>query len=230
MLSALDSLQGGRMRVFDAAAGTLGPALDRFLEPHRSSIAAFADTGTFRLSRGLGDVFDMAFPMVQAPDHEDGLGIIVLNSNAATHFSFTNALGMVSLAQTQAIDAIAALYPRARWVIALHHHVVEYPSPAKALSERIGTALINGSSLVRRLQNLKGRAMLMHGHRHTEWIGTSGNLIIVSAPSPVMDARDADDTHFFIHTLAAGGDGRIALLEPEKIVLPGTPAEVSPPA
>ena len=227
MLSALGTLQGGRMRVFDAAAGTLGPALDHFLEPHRSSIAIFADRGTFRLSRGLGDVFDMAFPMVQPPDHEDGLGIIVLNSNAATHFSFTNALGMVSLAQTQAIDAIAALYPRARWVIALHHHVVEYPSPAKALSERIGTALINGSSLVRRLQKLKGRAMLMHGHRHTQWIGTSGDLIIVSAPSPVMDARDTDDTHFFIHTLAAGGDGRIALLEPEKIMLPGTPAEVS---
>jgi hypothetical protein len=108
--------------------------------------------------------------------------------------------------------------------------VVEYPNPAKALSERIGTALINGSALVRRLQRLKGRAILMHGHRHTEWIGTSGDLIIVSAPSPVMDARDADDTHFFIHTLEASGDGRVALLEPEKITLPGTPAQVSPQA
>jgi hypothetical protein len=230
MLSALGALQGGRMRVFDAAAGTLGPALDRFLEPQRHKIATFADAGTFRLSRGLGDVFDMAFPMVQPPEHEDGLGMIVLNSNAATHFSFTNALGLVSLTQMRAIDAIAALYPRALWVIALHHHVVEYPNPAKALSERIGTALINGSALVRRLQRLKGRAILMHGHRHTEWIGTSGDLIIVSAPSPVMDARDADDTHFFIHTLEASGDGRVALLEPEKITLPGTPAQVSPQA
>ena len=32
-------------------------------------------------------------------------------------------------------------FPRACWIIALHPHVVEYPRPAKALSERIGTAL-----------------------------------------------------------------------------------------
>ena len=33
------------------------------------------------------------FPMVKPPNTEDGLGIIILNSNAETHFSFTNALG-----------------------------------------------------------------------------------------------------------------------------------------
>jgi len=46
-------------------------------------------------------------------------------------------------------DAFARHYPQARWVIALHHHLVEYPKPAKAFSERIGTALINGSWFVR---------------------------------------------------------------------------------
>jgi hypothetical protein len=70
---------------------------------------------------------------------EDGLGVIVLNLNAETHFSFTNALGMVSFTQAKAIDIAAAQYPRACWIVALHHHVVEYPKPAKALSERIGT-------------------------------------------------------------------------------------------
>jgi hypothetical protein len=131
---------------------------------------------------------------------------------------------MISLAQSRAIEAVAAQYPRARWIIALHHHLVEYPTPAHALSERIGTALINGSYVVRRLQRLGGRAILMHGHRHTEWIGTAGDLIIVSAPSPVMDATDSDDTHFYIHTVSAGGDGRIALHAPEKVMLPGVAA------
>jgi hypothetical protein len=45
------------------------------------------------------------FPMVKPPDTEDGLGIIVLNSNAETHFSFTNALGMVSSEQAEAVKA-----------------------------------------------------------------------------------------------------------------------------
>jgi hypothetical protein len=145
----------------------------------------------------------------------------VLDSNAATHFSFTNALGMVSIPQARAIEAVAALYPKACWIIGLHHHLVEYPHPAHALSERIGTALINGSYAVRRLQRLGGRALLMHGHRHTEWIGTVGNLIIVSAPSPVMDATDTQETHFLIHTVQQQADGRIALTEPETIRLAG---------
>ena len=224
MLSALSELQGTRARVFDQAAGKSGPLLESYLEPHREAFTAFADRGSRRLSRRLSDVAELAYPMILPPDGAEGLGMLVLNSNAATHFSFTNALGMISLAQSRAIEAVAAQYPRARWIIALHHHLVEYPTPAHALSERIGTALINGSYVVRRLQRLGGRAILMHGHRHTEWIGTAGDLIIVSAPSPVMDATDSDDTHFYIHTVSAGEHGRIALHAPEKVMLPGVAA------
>lgn len=224
MLSALDVLQGGRMQVFDATSGKPGATLARYLEPHRADMLAFADKGSRQVSRRLAELAAAAFPMVLPPGREDGLGIMVLDSNAATHFSFTNALGMIPLSQSRAIDAVAALYPRAQWLIALHHHLVEYPNPAAALSERIGTALINGSYAVRRLQRLGGRAILMHGHRHTAWIGTVGNLIIVSAPSPVMDATDAQDTHFLIHTLQAGRDGRIALLPPETVRLAGVAA------
>ena len=221
MLSALARLQGDRVRIFDARTGKPGPSLDQYLQPHIKDVAAFADSGSFKLSLRLAGVADLAFPMIMPPEHSDGLGLMVLNSNADTHFSFTNALGMVSLAQSQAIETMAALYPHAGWIIALHHHVVEYPKPATALSERIGTALINGSYVVRRLQKLAGRAILMHGHRHIEWTGTAGGLIVVSAPSPVMEATDTQTTHFYIHTVAAIGGGRIALLEPEKVTLPG---------
>jgi hypothetical protein len=161
------------------------------------------------------------FPMVKPPDTEDGLGIILLNSNAETHFSFTNALGMVSAEQAKAIDAVADRYPRACWIVALHHHLLEYPKPAKALSERIGTALINGSWFTRHLGRLADRAVVMHGHRHLDWIGKCGGLLIVSAPSPVMEATDDHDTYFYVHTLAIGTQHKISLLAPQRIDLPG---------
>jgi hypothetical protein len=155
--------------------------------------------------------------MVLPPDRDDGLGVILLNSNADTHFSFTNALGMISLEQVRGIEVAAAQYPRACWIIALHHHVIEYPKPSKVLSERIGTALVNGNWFVRRLQALAGRAVLMHGHRHIDWIGKCAELSIVSAPSPVMEAADDADTCFYIHTLAAEGGERFGLRNPERV-------------
>ena len=119
--------------------------------------------------------------------------------------------------QTLRLEAIAAQFPKARWIVALHHHLVEYPMPVKAFSERIGTALINGSWFVRRLAAMADRAVVMHGHRHIDWIGTCGPLKIISAPSPVMDATDDEPTHFYIHALTAGPDGRLGLPPPERV-------------
>jgi hypothetical protein len=212
----------------DAASRDLGETLSAALAPHRAAITAFADSGSFRLSRSLAALWAQAFPMVLPPAAPDGLGIVVLNSNAETHFSFTNALGMVTVAQARAIDAAMARYPDAAWILAMHHHLVEYPQRAKALSERIGTALVNGSWFVRRLQRLAGRAVVMHGHRHVDWIGNCGSLPVVSAPSPVMQAREAADTWFYIHTLSAGTDKRLRLRMPERITLPGRPEHPQP--
>jgi hypothetical protein len=220
-LSALETLQGSRARLM--ASDDIGETLSAALAPHRAAIAAFADSGSFRLSRSLAALWEQAFPMVLAPATADGLGIVVLNSNAETHFSFTNALGMVPMAQARAIDAAMARYPDAAWILAMHHHLVEYPQPAKALSERIGTALVNGSWFVRRLQRMAGRAVVMHGHRHVDWIGSCGSLPVVSAPSPVMQAREDADTWFYIHTLSSGADKRLRLCAPERIALPGRP-------
>jgi hypothetical protein len=159
--------------------------------------------------------------MILPPEAEDGLGIAILNSNAETHFSFTNALGLVSVEQTHRFEAAIRYYPAARWIVALHHHVVEYPMPVKAFSERIGTALINGSWFERRLEALADRAVVMHGHRHIDWIGACGSLKIISAPSPVMNATDDATTQFYIHTLAAGPDGRLDLLPPQRVEIAG---------
>jgi predicted MPP superfamily phosphohydrolase len=220
-LSAISAIQGRRVRVVDLGNSSLGKTLDEALEPHRAEMARFADMARPLLSKTIPEIWSSAFPMVVPPDPDDALGIILLNSNADTHFSFTNALGMVSAEQMRGIEIARAAYPKACWVVALHHHVVEYPWAAKALSERVGTALINGNWFIRRMQPLSGRAILMHGHRHIDWIGECAGLPIVSAPSPVMEATNDVDTIFYVHTLAVGADGRLRLLAPERRTVHG---------
>jgi 3',5'-cyclic AMP phosphodiesterase CpdA len=223
-LTAMAAIQGSRVRIVDQRGGRLGESLAAALAPHLRDMASFADAGTRRLLRELPELWSAIFPMVLPPDRDDGLGIILLNTNADTHFSFTNALGMVSAEQARGIDIARRQYPQACWVVALHHHLIEYPRPAKALSERIGTALVNGNWFVRRLQSLAGRAVLMHGHRHVDWVGECAGLAIVSAPSPVMEATDDRATCFYIHTLAVGEDRRLRLLQPQRITIAGQPS------
>ena len=220
-LSAMNAVQGDRVRVVDRAKESLGGTLAEFLKPHRAAMAQFADEARPILSNAIPELWANAFPMIVPPENEAELGIILLDSNADTHFSFTNALGMVSAEQMGMFDIARDEYPRAAWIVALHHHVMEYPWEAKAFSMRIGTALINGNWFVRSLKKTADRAILMHGHRHIDWIGQCAGLTIVSAPSPVMEVTDEKDTAFYIHTLAIDQDGKLKLLTPERIVVPG---------
>jgi hypothetical protein len=154
--------------------------------------------------------------MVLPPKADEGIGVVLLNSNAEAHFSFTNSLGIISVLQAQGLTAAMGRYPRAGWIVALHHHLVEYPTPAKAFSERIGTALVNGSWFVRQLRPFADRLVVFHGHRHTEWIGQCGGVRIVSASSPVMDPAQNGSVSFLIHTLAVSG-GELKLAAPERL-------------
>jgi predicted MPP superfamily phosphohydrolase len=222
-LSAIAAVQGDRVRVVDDS-GKLTATLNEALAPHRQRIAAFAERGGLRRAAGLIGLFDDQFPMVLPPDQEDGMGVVILNSNAETHFSFTNALGLVSVAQAHRLAAVLANFPKARWIVALHHHLVEYPMPVATFSERVGTALVNGSWFVRKLRPFSARTLVTHGHRHIDWIGACGAMKIISAPSPVMGATDDAPTHFLIHTLAAGSNGRLCLLRPERVEIDGETA------
>ncbi len=65
----------------------------------------------------------------------------------------------------------------------------------------------------------------MHGHRHIDWIGECGGLVIVSAPSPIMEALNDADTYFYIHTLEIGADNCLRLLAPERIDVRGEPGK-----
>lgn len=221
-LSAIAAIQGDRALVVKDGEGHT-TALNDALAPYRRQMTDFADLGSLKRAARLRGVFDDLYPMVVPPLEENGLGIALLNSNAETHFSFTNALGLVSIEQTRRLETFIARFPKARWIIALHHHLMEYPMPVTAFAERIGTAVINGSWFVRRLDAFADRAVVMHGHRHIDWIGTFGALKVISAPSPVMSAADAVSTHFYVHRLAAGPGEQLCLLEPERIDVSACP-------
>ncbi|MBQ0822160.1 metallophosphoesterase [Microvirga sp. HBU67558] len=215
-LSAIEALHGGRVFCFDSKAGRLGPTLSERLAPYRNDIEAFAETGGIRQSLRVAQIWDDAFPLIVPPTTDEGIGVALLNSNAETHFSFTNALGIMSALQAQDLVAAIERYPRAGWIIALHHHMVEYPTPAQAFSERIGTALINGSWIVRQIRPFARRLVVFHGHRHTEWIGECGGVRIVSASSQVMHAAQSEGASFLVHTLAMVDDG-LQLARPERV-------------
>jgi len=216
-LSAIAAVQGNRVRVLDPGSGELARTLNGALALQQSRIAAFMEGGGLRRAARLRGLFEDQFPMILPPATEDGLGIAILNSNAESHFSFTNALGMMCVAESRRLAAVLGAYPRACWIIALHHHLVEYPMPGVAFAERLGTALVNGSWFVRKLAPYAVRTVVMHGHRHIDWIGACGALKIVSAPSPVLEGPDHEPTHFHIHTLASGRDGQLRLLAPERV-------------
>ena len=153
---------------------------------------------------------------------------MLLNSNADTYFSFTNALGMMSAEQVRGIKIVATQYPRACWVIALHHHLIEYPCAAKALSERIGTALINGNWFVRQLQPFAQRAVVMHGHRHIDWIGQCPGFASSRRPLRSWRSPTSGIRILSIHSLAAGADGYLRLAVPCKIIIDGQSVAFGP--
>jgi hypothetical protein len=216
-LSAIAAVQGNRVRVVDRRSRQPAQTLTEALRPQKSRITAFMESGGVRRAAGLRGLFDDQFPMIVPPRTEQGLGIAILNSNAEAHFSFTNALGLISLGESRRLAAALGAYPKACWIIALHHHLVEYPMPGVAFSERLGTALVNGTWFVRQLAPFAARSVVMHGHRHIDWIGACGPLKIISAPSPVIEGPDGGATHFHIHTLATGPDGHLRLLAPERV-------------
>ena len=218
-LSAMAAFGADRLRVMSAGAAEPGFTLAAALAPRREEIAAFADQGGLRLSNRLARFWDELFPLILPPAQDDGLGVALLNSNADTNFSFTNALGMIPAGQARRLTAALDRYPKARWIVALHHHLIEYPMPVAAFSERIGTALVNGSWFQRILEPYANRVVVMHGHRHVDWIGACGELKIASAPSPVM-APDTKPTHFYVHAIGLRPDGGLALMSPTRIDLP----------
>jgi hypothetical protein len=223
MLGCMARLQGDRVHVVDRDRGEPGPTLSAWLAQHgrAEALARFMDKGGIRAGQEALAVWEEAFPLVALPAEPDGLGVILFDSNGRTHFSFTNALGILGVGQMRAAEATMRAVPQARWLVAVHHHVVEYPRPGAKLADRIGTALVNGHWVVQRLRRHARRIIVLHGHRHYDWMGCTAGLRVLSAPSPVMAGRDEDETYFWLLGAGAAPDGGLALAPPTRITVPG---------
>ncbi|MGO4830871.1 metallophosphoesterase, partial [Rhizobiaceae sp. 2RAB30] len=110
-LSAMAAVQGDRAHVMDWPESSLGSTLAEAVAPHAAAMERFADVARPRLFRRFDELWASVFPMVLPPSEADGLGIILLNSNTDTHFSFTNALGVISAEEVKGIDLMRRRYP-----------------------------------------------------------------------------------------------------------------------
>jgi 3',5'-cyclic AMP phosphodiesterase CpdA len=218
---ALDALQGSRAYLVDRASGALGPSLQDYLREggRAERLRALAQRGTVRGRREMSKVWDAIFPLVEPPAADEEYGLILLNSNARSHFSLTNAIGVVNPSQLKALKSVLRSWPYSAWMILLHHQVVEYPVTSISLTDRIGLALVNAPDVLAAIAPHASRCLVLHGHRHRDWIGTCQDVVLCSAPSVTMGSQ-GEGTYrgsFHVHEFAVGAGGGIRLTATERV-------------
>ena len=217
---ALDALQGSRAHLVDRASGALGPSLQEYLrESGRAErLRALAQHGAMSGRREIWKVWDAIFPLVEPPAVDQGYGLILLNSNARSHSSLTNAIGVVNPSQLKALRSVLRNSPLSAWMILLHHQVVEYPAASISLTDRIGLALVNAADVLAAIAPHASRCLVLHGHRHRDWIGTCQNVVLCSAPSATMGCQgETYRGSFRVHEFAIGAGGGIRLTNTERV-------------
>jgi hypothetical protein len=167
----------------------------------------------------MSKVWDAIFPLVELPPDTGGYGLILLNSNARSHFALTNAIGVVNPAQLRALRLVLRANPDRAWMILLHHPVVEYPRVSIPLTDRIGLALVNAPDVLAAIAPHAERCVVLHGHRHYDWIGISRSVTLCSAPSVTMGSQGEAKYRgsFHIHEFSCDGAGRIRLTDTERV-------------
>lgn len=219
---ALDAIQGDRAHVVDHPSGALGPSLRDYLREGArvELLRSLAQRGALRGRREIAKIWDAIFPLVEPAPGDDGYGLILLNSNAPSHFLLTNAIGIVNRSQLSALKSILRNSPGRAWIILLHHQIVEYPVASISLRYRIGLALVNAPDVLAAIAPYASRVLILHGHRHTDWIGTCGDVVLCSAPSVSLGSSHGEEKYrgsFHIHDLAFRADGSLQLTTTERV-------------
>jgi 3',5'-cyclic AMP phosphodiesterase CpdA len=212
VILALDAVQGESVHVVDRASGAVGCTLREYLRSgNRSTLLRdLAERGTWRGRWETFKVWEAIFPLVVPPSDEGG-GVILLDSNARRYFSLTNAIGFINPEQLRALNSILQSVPAAAWIIAVHHHLVEYPIRGLGLRERAGVVLVNASDVLRVIARCNRPVVILHGHRHRGWIGTRGPAVLCSAPSVTLGDHGSQctDGSFSIYDIVLTSDGGV---------------------
>ena len=81
-----------------------------------------------------------------------------------------------------------------------------------SLTDRIGLALVNAPDVLAAIAPHASRCLVLHGHRHRDWIGTCQNVVLCSAPSVTMGSQwEKTRGSFHVHEFALGAGGGIRL-------------------
>ena len=220
---ALDDVQGERLHLVDRVSARLGPSLRDYLQQgdRTATLRELAERGTWRGRREITRVWDDIFPLVVPAAEPDGCGVILLDSNARSHFSLTNAVGVVSRSQLKRLTAILDACSDRAWMILLHHHVVEYPVGSVKLKDRIALSLVNAPDVLSTIAPHASNVVIFHGHRHHDWIGTKGDVVLCSAPSVALGSTGPDlyRGSFHINELGLTGVGSIRLASSERVMV-----------
>jgi hypothetical protein len=174
----------------------------------------------------MARVWSDIFPLVLPPSAPGDYGVILLDSNARSHFSLTNAIGVVERMQLKRLRAVLNASPERAWIILLHHHVVEYPVPSVKLSDRIALSLVNAPDVLSALARHASRVVILHGHRHHDWIGTSGGIVLCSAPSVSLGSVGPNlyRGSFHVYDLGVGPNGDVQLISSQAVKVHESPA------
>jgi 3',5'-cyclic AMP phosphodiesterase CpdA len=215
---ALDQIQGDRAHLVDRKSGALGPSLAQYLRDGERPrlLRALAEGGTLRGRLEIARVWEAMFPLVEPATEEQGYGIILLDSNARSNLSLTNAIGVVSPRQLRALRAVLDASQPGAWLILLHHQVVEYPVLGIPLRDRIGLALMNAPDLLAAITPHARRTLILHGHRHVEWVGITGETVLCSAPSVTL-GMERYRGRFGIYEFTFSGAGGIQITANESV-------------
>jgi len=215
---ALDQIQGDRAHLVDRRTGSLGPSLSDYLRDGERPrlLRELAEYASLRGRLEIEKVWEAMFPLVEPALEEQGYGLILLDSNAPSNISLTNAIGVVSPNELRALRSVLNRSPQAAWLILLHHQVVEYPVLGIRLSDRIGLALINAADLLAAIAPHAGRTVILHGHRHVDWMGITGKTVLCSAPSVTLGMEQYRG-RFNIHEFTVSDGGKIQITASQRV-------------
>ena len=220
VILALDEVQGDRVHLVDRSSGAIAASLRDYLREGKRAelLGELAQCGSARGRREVTKIWETIFPLVE-PARDKTPGLILLNSNARSHFMLTNAIGVIDRSQLRALRSILGSSPAHAWLILLHHQVVEYPLTSIGLRDRIGLSLINAPDVLAAIKPHAHRTLVLHGHRHRDWIGICGGVVLCSAPSTALGSYGGEMYQgiFHIHELETGTRGSVRLITTERV-------------